>query len=72
MRLRVVSPFAVLAWLFFPTIFAVVGLYVLSRPTAAGPQLAYAILGGGLVGYWAIAYLDGGLSIQNERWSGTL
>jgi ABC-2 type transport system permease protein len=72
MRLRVVSPFAVLAWLFFPAIFAVVGLYVLSRPSTPSPQLAYAILGGGLVGYWAIAYLDGGLSIQNERWTGTL
>jgi len=72
MRLRVVSPFAVLAWLFFPAIFTVVGLYVLSGPGSATPQLAYAILGGGLLGYWDIAYLDGGMSIQNERWSGTL
>ena len=72
MRLRVVSSFAVLAWLFFPLIFAVVGLYVFARPGAASPQLVYGVLGGGLVGFFGVAYLDGGLSIQNERWNGTL
>jgi ABC-2 type transport system permease protein len=72
MRLRVVSSFAVLAWLFFPVIFAVVGLYVLGRPGSASPQLVYGVLGGGVVGYFGVAYLDGGLSIQNERWNGTL
>jgi len=72
LRLRIVSPWAMMAWLFFPFIFAVVGLYVLGRPGASSPHLVYGVLGGGLVGYWGIAYLDGGLSIQNERWSGTL
>jgi ABC-2 type transport system permease protein len=72
MRLRVVSPFAILAWLLFPSIFAVVGLYVLVRPGTPSSQLAYGVLGGGLLGYWGVAYLDGGLSIQTERWNGTL
>jgi ABC-2 type transport system permease protein len=72
MRIRVVSSFAVLAWLFFPFIFAVVGLYVLSRPGSANPQLVYGVLGGGLVGFFGVAYLDGGLGIQVERWNGTL
>ncbi len=72
MRLRVVSSFAVLAWLFFPIIFAIVGLFVLARPGAVGSQVVYGVLGGGLVGYWGIACLDGGLSIQSERWNGTL
>jgi len=72
MRLRVVSSFAILAWLFFPFIFAVVGLYVFARPGSATPQLVYGVLGGGLIGYFGVAYLDGGLSIQDERWNGTL
>jgi ABC-2 type transport system permease protein len=72
MRLRAVSSFAILAWLFFPFIFAVVGLYVFARPGAANPQLVYGVLGGGLIGYWSVAYLDGGLTIQDERWNGTL
>jgi ABC-2 type transport system permease protein len=72
MRLRFVSSFAILGWLLFPTIFAAVGLFVLVRPGVSPSQLAYAVLGGGLLGYWGVAYLDGGLSIQNERWSGTL
>jgi ABC-2 type transport system permease protein len=72
MRLRVVSPFAILAWLLFPSIFAVVGLYVLARPGTSSSHLAYGVLGGGLLGYWGVAYLDGGLSIQIERWNGTL
>ena len=38
MRLRAVSSFAVLAWLFFPFIFAVVGLFVLARPGAVGDR----------------------------------
>ncbi|HYM97740.1 MAG TPA: ABC transporter permease [Candidatus Sulfotelmatobacter sp.] len=72
MRLRVVSPFAYLNWLVFPLIFACVGLYVLKQPGAAGSHMAYGVLGGGLIGYWSVAYLDGGNSIQDERWNGTL
>jgi ABC-2 type transport system permease protein len=72
MRLRVVSPFAYLNWLVFPLIFASVGLYVLKQPGAPGSHLAYGVLGGGLIGYWTVAYLDGGNSIQDERWNGTL
>src|SRR4029077_17832755 len=72
MRLRVVSSFAILAWLFFPFIFAVVGLYVFAHPGSANPQFVYGVLGGGLIGYFGVAYLDGGLGIQEERWNGTL
>jgi ABC-2 type transport system permease protein len=72
MRLRVISTWAYLNWLLFPAIFAVIGLYVLSRPGATSTQLAYAVLGGGLIGYWGVAYLDGGNGIQDERWNGTL
>ena len=66
------SPWAYLNWLVFPLLFATVGLYVLSRPGAAGSHLAYGILGGGLIGYWSVAYIDGGNGIQDERWNGTL
>ncbi|HEY1421209.1 MAG TPA: hypothetical protein VGG90_10950 [Candidatus Dormibacteraeota bacterium] len=71
-RMRVVSPWAYLNWLVFPLLFASVGLFVLSRPGAASSHVAYGILGGGLIGYWSVAYLDGGNGIQDERWSGTL
>jgi len=72
MRLRFISPFAVLGWLLFPTIFAAVGLFLLNRPGETPAHLAYGVLGGGLVGYWGVAYLDGGFGIQSERWNGTL
>jgi ABC-2 type transport system permease protein len=72
MRLRVISPWAYLNWLVFPTIFTAVGLFVLSRPGASTTHLAYGVLGGGLIGYWGVAYLDGGNGIQDERWNGTL
>lgn len=72
MRLRFVNSFAIMAWLLFPTIFAAVGLFLLARPGETAAQLAYGVLGGGLVGYWGVAYLDGGFGIQNERWNGTL
>jgi ABC-2 type transport system permease protein len=71
-RLRVISPWSYLNWLVFPLLFAAVGLYVLSRPGAASSHLAYGVLGGGLIGYWSVAYLDGGNGIQDERWNGTL
>jgi ABC-2 type transport system permease protein len=72
LRLRVVSAWAIMAWLFFPSIFTVIGLYVFGGPATSNPHVAYAILGGGLLGYWGIAYLDGGRSMQTERWNGTL
>jgi ABC-2 type transport system permease protein len=69
-RLRVISPWAYLTWLVLPVIFAIVGL---SLFTSTGPaRVAYGVLGGGLIGFWSVAYLDGGQSIQDERWSGTL
>ena len=71
-RLRVVSPWAYLNWFVFPLLFAAVGLYVLSRPGASGSHLVYGLLGGGLIGYWSVAYIDGGNGIQDERWNGTL
>lgn len=72
MRLRFVNPFSLMAWLVFPAIFAAVGLYLLARPGASPGQVAYGVLGGGLIGYWGVAYLDGGFGIQSERWNGTL
>ena len=71
-RLRVISPWSYLNWLLFPLLFAAVGLYVLSGPGAASSHLVYGVLGGGLIGYWSVAYIDAGNSIQDERWSGTL
>ncbi len=71
-RLRFISPWSYLNWLVFPVMFAAVGLYVLSRPGAASSHIVYGLLGGGLIGYWSVAYLDGGNGIQDERWSGTL
>lgn len=71
-HLRVVSPWAYLNWFVFPLLFASVGLYVLSRPGAASSHVVYGLLGGGLIGYWSVAYIDGGNGIQDERWNGTL
>src|SRR5258708_19969564 len=47
-----------------------VGLLILSQGSVS--KSAYAILGGGLIGYWGLAYQEGGNEIQNERWGGTL
>lgn len=70
MKLRVISVFTYLNWILFPLIFAALGLLLLAN---GGPsRSAYAILGGGLIGYWTMAYLEGGNDIQNERWNGTL
>ncbi len=72
MRLRFISGFSVMAFLFFPLVFAAVGLFVLNHPGTSTAQLTYGILGGGLIGYWGIAYIDAGNGIQDERWNGTL
>ena len=69
-KMRVISPFTYLGWLVYPLIIAVLGLLILAHGSAA--KTAYAILGGGLIGYWGLAYQEGGNEIQNERWSGTL
>ena len=70
LRLRVVSPWAYLNWLVFPVIFAAIGLFVL---TSSGyTRVAYGVLGGGVIGFWSATYIDGGSSIQDERWQGTL
>ena len=68
--LRVVSPWAYLNWLVFPIIFATIGLFVLTSSGYA--RVAYGVLGGGIIGFWSVTYLDGGNSIQEERWNGTL
>ena len=70
-KLRVVSPWAYLNWLVFPILFASVGLFVLSASPTPG-RMVYGVLGGGIIGYWSVAYIDGGNSIQDERWNGTL
>lgn len=70
MKMRVINPFWYLSWLVFPLIFTVLGLVLLSP--GGGGRSAYAILGGGLIAYWGMAYLEGGNNVQDERWSGTL
>jgi len=69
-KMRVIHPFTYLGWLVYPLIIATLGLLILAHGSAA--KTAYAILGGGLIGYWGLAYQEGGNEIQNERWSGTL
>jgi ABC-2 type transport system permease protein len=69
-RLRVVNPFTYLNWLVFPLMIALVGFVLLGAGVRS--RLVYAALGGGLIGYWSMAYLDGGSALQEERWSGTL
>ena len=71
-RLRVVSPWSYLNWLVFPLLFAALGLYVLGGASASSSHLVYGVLGGGLIGYWSVAYIDAGNGIQDERWNGTL
>lgn len=70
MKIRVVNPFTYLGWLIFPLIISALGLALLAP--AGGARSAYAVLGGGLVGFFGVTYLEGGNEIQNERWSGTL
>lgn len=69
-KVRVITPFTYLGWLVYPLIIAILGLLILSQGSVS--KSAYAILGGGLIGYWGLAYQEGGNEIQNERWSGTL
>ncbi len=71
-RMRAISTWSYLSWLVFPMLFTIVGLYVLNSGGASSSRLVYGVLGGGLIGYWSVAYLDAGNSIQDERWSGTL
>ena len=70
LRLRVVNPWTYLNWLVFPVIFAATGLFMLS--SSGIDRVAYGVLGGGIIGFWSVAYLDGGNAIQDERWQGTL
>lgn len=70
MKTRVVSPWAYLNAVFFPIIVTAIGLFVLGSQGSS--RTVYAALGGGLIGYWTAAYLDGGNSIGQERWDGTL
>ena len=70
MKMRVINPFSYLNWLVFPLILVLLGL-VLLTPGGTG-RSAYAILGGGLIGFWTMTYLEGGNEIGNERWQGTL
>ena len=72
MRLRFISGFSIMGFLIFPLILAAVGLFVLNRPGTTATQWTYGLLGGGLIGYWGIVYLDAGNGIQVERWNGTL
>ncbi len=72
MRLRFISGFAIMGFLVFPLILAAVGLFVLNKPGTTATQWTYGLLGGGLIGYWGITYLDAGNGIQIERWNGTL
>jgi ABC-2 type transport system permease protein len=72
MRMRFVTGFAYLSFLFFPVIVAAVGLFVLEHPGTSAAQWTYGVLGGGLVGYWGVTYIDAGNGIQMERWNGTL
>jgi len=53
-KMRVINPFTYLGWLVYPLIIGVLGLLVLTQGSAA--KSAYAILGGGLIGYWGLAY----------------
>lgn len=71
-RMKVISTWSYLNWLVFPLLFAMVGLYVLNTRGASSSHLVYGVLGGGLIGYWSVAYIDAGNSIQDERWNGTL
>lgn len=69
--MRVVNPFSYLNFLLFPIIVSSVSLFVIGTH-GSSQRTAYAVLGGGLIGYWTSAYLEGGNAIQGERWDGTL
>ena len=71
MKLRVIEPFAYLNVIFFPLVVTAIGLFMLSPHTHA-ERVAYAILGGGLIGFWSVTYLNASNDIDGERWTGTL
>ena len=70
-KLRVIEPFAYLNVVVFPLIVTTIGLYLLSSKGHPG-HAAYAILGGGLIGFWSLMYLNASNDINGERWTGTL
>ncbi|MDQ6879365.1 MAG: ABC transporter permease [Candidatus Dormibacteraeota bacterium] len=71
LKLQVVNPLAYLGAIIFPVAVTAIGLIVLSPGGYTG-RIAYAALGGGLVGLYGTAYTDAGFSINSERWTGTL
>lgn len=70
-KLQVVNPFAYLNAAIYPLIMTVLALILLAPVNQPG-RIAYAILGGGLLGVWGWTYLDAGRGIEAERWLGTL
>ena len=71
LKLRVVSPLSWFAVVLQPVIFSAVAL-VLATGSGQRGHVAYAVLGGGLVGLWGATLYNAGLDIQAERWNGTL
>jgi ABC-2 type transport system permease protein len=70
LKLRVVNPLAWVAVILQPVMFSGIALVLFVH--AGGAHVAFAVLGGGLVGLWAATLFDAGLSIDAERLNGTL
>jgi ABC-2 type transport system permease protein len=70
LQVRVVSPMTWLGVVFQPAIFAAIGIALFG--TASRAQLAYSVLGGGLVGLWGNLLVNASFDIQQERAQGTL
>ena len=71
LRMLVAVPISYAQVLIQPVVYGGVGmaLYALG----GHPQhLAFAILGGGLVGLWSVTLFDAAYALQVERWAGTL
>ncbi len=70
LKTRVVSPWSYLNWLIFPIIISAAGFFMLG--SGGHGRTVYAALGGGVIGFWSVTYLEAGNGIQSERWDGTL
>lgn len=71
LRLRVAFPISYFQVLLQPLVFGGIGLPLYSAGGRSA-HLAFAVIGGGLVGLWSVTLFNAGFDIQAERWAGTL
>ncbi len=71
LKLRVAVPISYFQVVAQPLLFGGIAM-VLYTSNGNRSHLAYAVLGGGLIGMWSVTLFNAGYDIQSERWTGTL